>query len=176
MALRLNTLDPMAKSIFAWFRDQPLVAGLLLMMALDIISGVLAAIISRRLSSSASWHGMSKKAFIWLIVGVGAVIEKVVPEIPATKMVCGLYLVTEGLSVLENAAMVGVPLPKPLVETLVKLKSETVATTQHLEIREASLVNIQGHGMTMPGDPITGPKPSRNEANDAQTPIGDVTP
>lgn len=111
-----------AQVLVGWLERQPVVGALLLLMALDILVGIVVAFGTRTLSSSASWSGMSKKAIMLLIIGAAAVIEPYAQGLPLTRLVGLFYIVTESLSILENASLAGVPLPGVLTDTLAKLK------------------------------------------------------
>ena len=112
------------KYILGWLDTQPIVTALLILMMLDILVGVCRAIITKTLSSTISWRGMSRKVIMLLMLGVAAVLEPIAGGLPLSKLVGMFYTVTEALSILENAAASGVPLPRALVESLAKLRED----------------------------------------------------
>lgn len=118
---RWSQWHPLVQLAVGWFERQPVVGALLVLMLLDILMGLIVAVGTRTVSSSTSWRGMSKKATVLLILGVAAVIEPYAQGLPLTKLVALFYVVTETLSILENAAAVGVPLPPVLTDALAKL-------------------------------------------------------
>lgn len=122
MGERWSQWPPPLLVLATLLEGQPVIGALLILMVLDVLVGIVVAIGTRTLSSSVSWSGMSKKAIMLLIVGAAAVIEPYAQGLPLAKLVALFYLVTEGLSILENAALAGVPLPGVLTETLAKLK------------------------------------------------------
>lgn len=67
---------------------------------------------------------MSRKVIMLLMLGVAAVLEPIAGGLPLSKLVGMFYTVTEALSILENAAASGVPLPRALVESLAKLRED----------------------------------------------------
>lgn len=169
-AVDFTELDPIAQRLFGWCHDQPLVGVLCVLMALDIVSGLVAAFAMKRVCSTASWRGMCRKALVALVVGAAFAIDHVSPVVPVAKIVCLFYCITEALSILENAARAGVPLPKVMVDALWKLRSEVdgqpagMPAQQSVNIHEASLVNVQPPGGAMvAGDPIAGPRGDRGE-------------
>jgi len=117
-----------------WLKGQPVVVALILLMFADILTGICCSVVKRTLNSSTSWRGMSRKAMMLLIVSVGAILEPLAQGIPLAKLIALFYLATEVLSVTENAALIGVPLPKVLVDLLIKLrednKSSSITITQ----------------------------------------------
>lgn len=101
----------------------PIVGVLMLMMALDVCVGTCAAIITKSVSSTISQNGMFRKAIMLLLVGVGAVFDPYAGGIPLSKMIAMAFIVTEGISIIENATRAGVPVPDALVSVLEKLKN-----------------------------------------------------
>jgi toxin secretion/phage lysis holin len=105
----------------AWWGGLPLLVQVLIgVMLLDITSGVLAAYITNSLDSRVSFRGMAKKALALVLVGVAAWIEPAV-GIPLASAVAGFYTVHELLSILENAAIAGLPVPDALRDALARV-------------------------------------------------------
>ena len=117
-------LPPLVRVLFNWFSGQPVIAGLIALMLIDVMVGIFLSIAKQTLSSTVSWRGMSKKAIMLLIIGTVGVLQPFMPAIPILNLVSAFYTLTEALSILENAAAAGVPLPSGLVDTLVKLKDQ----------------------------------------------------
>ena len=93
-----------------------LMIALIVLMTLDYISGVMCAIIDKKLSSPVGFKGVCKKVFILMLVGVAHIIDlHVVGTDSALRgaVIC-FYMSNEGLSLLENAAHVGLPIPDKL--------------------------------------------------------------
>lgn len=103
----------------------PMVQLLLLLMLIDILSGVAVAIQERKVSSDVAWRGMTRKAVILLIVATAGAVETyaapTIGNVPVQLAVAGFYAAAEVLSILENAANAGVPTPKLLRDILVKV-------------------------------------------------------
>lgn len=100
-----------------------LMVALIVLMTLDYISGVMCAIIDRKLSSAVGFKGICKKVFILMLVGVAHIIDlHVVGTGSALRgaVIC-FYMSNEGLSLLENAAHVGLPIPDKLKDILSQL-------------------------------------------------------
>ncbi len=106
----------------------PMVQLLLLLMLIDILSGVVVAIQEKRVCSDAAWKGMTRKAIILLVVGTAGALEiylaPTLGDMPLLMAVAGFYSAAEVLSILENAAKAGVPTPEALRQVLAKLSSE----------------------------------------------------
>ena len=108
-----------------WFLggvDGMLIA-LIVLMALDYLSGVMCAIADKKLSSAVGFKGICKKVLILMLVGVANIIDVHVVGTGAVlrgAVIC-FYLSNEGLSLLENAAYLGLPIPEKLKEILSQL-------------------------------------------------------
>ena len=100
-----------------------LMIALLIFMGLDYITGVMVGILDKRLSSSVGFKGLFKKLCIVMLVGVANVVDtQVIGTGSALRgaVIC-FYLSNEGLSLLENAAYLGLPVPDKLREILSQL-------------------------------------------------------
>ncbi|GIV73542.1 MAG: hypothetical protein KatS3mg049_2098 [Caldilinea sp.] len=82
--------------------------------------GFLAAYVTQRLSSQVSFRGMAKKALVLLLVGAAAALTPVVGA-PLADAVAGFYVVHEIVSIIENAAVAGLPVPQVLRDALARV-------------------------------------------------------
>ena len=108
-----------------------LMIALIVMMTLDYVSGVMCAIIDKKLSSAVGFKGICKKVFILMLVGVAHIIDlHVVGTGSALRgaVIC-FYMSNEGLSLLENAAHIGLPIPDKLRDILTQLHDKERNTT-----------------------------------------------
>ena len=103
-------------------KDGMLIA-LVIFMALDYITGLMCAIMDKKLSSAVGFKGICKKVLILMLVGVANILDiHVVGQGSALRgAVIAFYLSNEGLSLLENAAYIGLPIPDKLREILEQL-------------------------------------------------------
>ena len=109
-----------------------LMIALIVLMTLDYISGVMCAIIDKKLSSAVGFKGVCKKVFILMLVGVAHIIDlHVVGTGSALRgaVIC-FYMSNEGLSLLENAAHIGLPIPDKLRDILSQLHDKERTTDQ----------------------------------------------
>ena len=109
-----------------------LMIALIVLMTLDYVSGVMCAIIDRKLSSAVGFKGVCKKVFILMLVGVAHIIDlHVVGTGSALRgaVIC-FYMSNEGLSLLENAAHIGLPIPDKLRNILAQLHDKERTTDQ----------------------------------------------
>ena len=115
--------------------------ALLCFITLDFITGVLTGVAEKNLSSEVAWKGIIRKIIELIIVIAAHMVDKYICGTGNVIMtaVCFLFISTEGISLLENAARLGVPIPKKLVETLSQLKVKVggVATVDDIKSLEA---------------------------------------
>ena len=100
-----------------------LMIALIIFMVLDYITGLMCAVIDKKLSSAVGFKGICKKVLIIMLVGVAHVVDlHVVGTGDALRSaVVGFYLSNEGVSMLENAAHLGLPVPDKLKGILAQL-------------------------------------------------------
>lgn len=93
-------------------------------MVIDYITGVMCAIVDQKLSSAVGFRGIFRKMLIFTLVGIGNMIDVYVlgrPGVLRTAVIF-FYLSNEGISLLENAARLGLPVPNKLKKVLDQLK------------------------------------------------------
>ena len=100
-----------------------LIIALICFVAVDYITGLMCAVSDRRLSSKAGVRGICRKVLIFTLVGVANIIDIQVIHAGSVlrTAVIFFYLSNEGVSLLENAAHLGLPIPKKLKEVLEQL-------------------------------------------------------
>ncbi len=111
-------LDSLVVLMTSWLKNTPIVGTLFVLIGADIVTGIMLASSRRTLNSSCSWRGMTRKIMMILLVGVGAVLEPFAQGLPLAQIVAMFYCGAEGISILENAAALGVPLPMALTQVL----------------------------------------------------------
>lgn len=100
-----------------------LLYALLIFVICDYITGVLCAISDKKLSSEIGFRGICRKVLIFLLVGIGNIIDVQVlgqPGVLRTAIIF-FYLSNEGLSLTENAVHLGLPIPEKLKAVLEQL-------------------------------------------------------
>ena len=103
-----------------------LVTALLAVIVIDYATGVAAAAMQKQLSSTVGCRGLVKKITIFLLVGLAAILDNLVLVTNGAlrAAVCLFYIMNEGLSVLENAGSLGLPLPDALKDALMQLNEK----------------------------------------------------
>lgn len=98
--------------------------ALLVCMAADYITGVLAAIYERKLNSTVGYRGILKKVVMLFVVMLAHMIEIAAHMDGIRDLVIGFYIANEGISLLENAGRMNVPVAKNLSAVLEQLRNE----------------------------------------------------
>ena len=103
-----------------------LMYALIALIIIDYISGVIAAVVEKKLSSEVGAKGIAKKVLMLLIVAVANIVDiNVIGEGHVLKSVTiFFYIANEGISLLENSGRLGVPWPKKLLDVLKQLKDK----------------------------------------------------
>ena len=99
--------------------------ALIAIVVLDYVTGVLAAIVKKQLSSEVGFKGIVKKIFVFVIVSIAHIIDVHVignSDILRSAAIC-FFIANEALSILENAGSMGLPIPKKLLNILEQLKN-----------------------------------------------------
>lgn len=100
-----------------------LLYALVVFMVVDYITGVMCAAADKKLSSEVGFKGICRKVLILMLVGIANLLDVQVIGTGAVlrTAVIFFYLSNEGVSLLENAAHLGLPIPEKLKEILVQL-------------------------------------------------------
>jgi toxin secretion/phage lysis holin len=103
-----------------------LLYALVAFVVLDYITGLMVAILEKKLSSSIGFKGIFKKVLIFIFVGIGHIIDFYILQNGSAvrTAVIFFYLSNEGLSIVENAAKIGLPVPESLKKVFIELKKE----------------------------------------------------
>jgi len=103
--------------------DMPLRALLLLNLA-DLVSGLAKGYVTRKLSSESCGRGVVKKLLMWLTVAVAVQVDAMIGQGNlAREGVLWFWAVVELISILENVAAAGLPIPPVLTQALAKLRA-----------------------------------------------------
>lgn len=129
----LNAAAALAVSVFLGLPAA--LQALLIAQALDVASGLLAAGARKDLDSRIGALGIRKKGAAWIVVGLVALVASAFLEgaslklpggadVGPTEAVAWFYVANEALSVLENAAQTGLPVPKLLRDRLAQVRDQ----------------------------------------------------
>ena len=97
--------------------------ALLAFVVIDYITGLMCAILDKKLSSEVGFRGIFKRVLIFSLVAIGNIVDQsVIGEGSVIRTaVIFFYLSNEGVSILENAAHIGLPVPQKLKDILEQL-------------------------------------------------------
>ena len=100
-----------------------LLYALIAFVVIDYITGVMCAIINKQLSSEVGFKGIFRKVLIFLLVGIANIIDVQVIGTGAVlrTAVIFFYISNEGVSLLENAGHLGLPIPEKIKAVLEQL-------------------------------------------------------
>lgn len=103
-----------------------LLYALVAFVIIDYITGIMVAILEKKLSSSIGFKGIFKKVLIFTFVGIGHIVDIYILQNGSAirTAVIFFYLSNEGLSIVENAAKIGLPVPENLKKVFTELKKE----------------------------------------------------
>lgn len=116
---------------YVYSGELKLIYMLIILMLLDIVTGVLKALVQKKLWSRKSTYGFGRKILVFFIIVLANIIDNVFNFngvlVYATVI---FYILNECLSIIENYALLGGKIPKQLEETLALLQEKNDATDQ----------------------------------------------
>ncbi|KOA21137.1 holin family protein [Clostridium homopropionicum DSM 5847] len=100
--------------------------ALITFVVIDYVTGLMVAVLERKLSSEVGFRGIFKKVLIFVMVGIGNIIDvHLIKNGSAIRTaVIFFYISNEGISIIENSAKVGLPIPEKLKYVLKQLNKE----------------------------------------------------
>ena len=106
----------------AWFFGglDALLKVLIAFAVVDYLTGLAVAWVNSTINSKISARGVVKKCLMLSLIGVAHLLDSILPgDTGAIRMVvCTFYIATEGISIIENADKLGIPIPKALTSRL----------------------------------------------------------
>lgn len=100
--------------------------ALIALAVCDYITGVMCAIVNKKLSSAVGFRGIFKKVLMFLVVGVAHVFDTLMHTGNTLRTaVIFFYISNEGVSLIENATILGLPVPKQLKNVLAQIKKKS---------------------------------------------------
>ena len=110
-----------------------LIYTLLAFVILDYVTGIMCAVVDKRLSSQIGFKGLFKKVLIFALVGVAHLLDvQILGAVGVLRTaVIFFYLSNEGVSLIENAAHLGLPIPAKLKAVLEQLHDRAEKEDDH---------------------------------------------
>jgi toxin secretion/phage lysis holin len=127
----INTVQLIFTAIggyIGWFLGgfDGLIYSLVAFVVIDYITGLMVAVLEKKVSSSIGFKGIFKKVLIFTFVGIGHIVDfHIIKNGSAVRTaVVFFYLSNEGLSIVENATRIGLPVPEQLKAVFKELRKE----------------------------------------------------
>jgi toxin secretion/phage lysis holin len=127
----INTIQLIFTAIggyIGWFLGgfDGLIYSLVAFVVIDYITGLMVAVLEKKVSSSIGFKGIFKKVLIFTFVGIGHIVDfHIIKNGSAVRTaVIFFYLSNEGLSIIENSVKIGLPIPEKLKEVFLNMKEE----------------------------------------------------
>lgn len=133
MNYTFNTIIGVAAGVLGYVFGAPdaWLIGLIILVIADYITGLMKAFIAGELSSKVGFKGILKKIMYFAIVAVAVLIDNLTGAEGVLRIACiGFLIANEGVSILENCAAAGLPVPQALIKVLNKLKDEDEPETE----------------------------------------------
>ena len=108
--------------------NDSLLYALLTFVIIDYITGIMCGVIDKKLSSEIGFKGIFRKVLIFTLVAIGHLIDVNIignGSVIRTAVIF-FYLSNEGVSILENASHLGLPIPEKLKDILIQLHNNDV--------------------------------------------------
>ena len=109
-----------------------LLFALVVFVVMDYVTGVMCAAADRKLSSEVGFKGICRKVLIFMMVGIANVLDVLIigsGSVLRTAVIF-FYLSNEGVSLLENAGHLGLPIPEKLKAVLEQLHRQSEETDE----------------------------------------------
>jgi toxin secretion/phage lysis holin len=101
--------------------------ALIAFVVIDYITGVMCAIVKKELSSEVGARGICKKVLVFALVGLGHLVDsQILGNGSALRTaIIFFYIANEGFSIIENSAVLGLPVPQVFKDALAQIKNKT---------------------------------------------------
>lgn len=100
--------------------------ALVAFVVIDYLTGLMAAAVEKNLSSEVGYRGIFKKILIFMLVGIGSILDRQIigdGSVLRTAVIF-FYISNEGISIIENAGRIGLPIPQKFKDILEQLKTK----------------------------------------------------
>lgn len=98
---------------------------LVVLICMDYITGIIKGVYLSKLSSEIGYKGILKKIMIMCVVGLANILEKILGgTIGLREIVITFFVANEGISILENAAVLLPNMPKKIKDVLLQLRDK----------------------------------------------------
>lgn len=100
--------------------------ALLVFVVVDYLTGLMAAYIQKKISSEVGFRGICRKVAIFCLVGIAHILDAQVIKTGSVlrTAIVFFYLSNEGISILENITIIGLPVPQKLRDVLEQIRDK----------------------------------------------------
>ena len=100
--------------------------ALLVFVVVDYLTGLMAAYIQKKISSEVGFRGICRKVAIFCLVGIAHILDVQVSKTGSVlrTAIVFFYLSNEGISILENITVIGLPVPQKLKDVLEQIREK----------------------------------------------------
>lgn len=100
--------------------------ALLVFVVVDYLTGLMAAFIQKKISSEVGFRGICRKVAIFCLVGIAHILDAQVIKTGSVlrTAIVFFYLSNEGISILENITIIGLPVPQKLRDVLEQIRDK----------------------------------------------------
>lgn len=100
--------------------------ALLIFVVVDYLTGLMAAYIQKKISSEVGFRGICRKVAIFCLVGIAHILDAQVIKTGSVlrTAIVFFYLSNEGISILENITVIGLPVPQKLKDVLEQIREK----------------------------------------------------
>ena len=100
--------------------------ALLVFVVVDYLTGLMAAYIQKKISSEVGFRGICRKVAIFCLVGIAHILDAQVIKTGSVlrTAIVFFYLSNEGISILENITVIGLPVPQKLRDVLEQIREK----------------------------------------------------
>lgn len=123
---KVSGLVAVIGTLFTWlFGGWDLALGVLIVfMVIDYLTGLLRGYITQKLSSDVGLRGIARKSVILIVLIVAVLLDRLINggQWIFRTLIAYFYIANEGISILENCAAIGLPIPTKIREALEQLK------------------------------------------------------
>lgn len=124
----LQTIFATAGGYIGWFLGgvDGFMYALITFVIIDYLTGLMVAILEKKVSSEIGFRGIFKKVLIFTFVGIGNIVDAYIINNGSAirTAVIFFYISNEGISIIENSAKIGLPIPQKLKDILKQLNKE----------------------------------------------------
>jgi len=103
-----------------------LLKTILILIVLDYLTGTLSAVYNKKLSSSIGFKGILKKFMIILLIILSTALNGVIESMPIREIMIMFFIANEGISIIENAVNLDLPIPKKIIKMLKQIQEESI--------------------------------------------------